>query len=50
MSNVSNNSGKYGQRQSTLNTGFRIRNGGMLSSKDLSPTTLVMVYGPYQSG
>ena len=50
MSNVFSNGGKYGWRQSTLNTGCRPRKGGMLSSNTLSPTTLVMVYGPYQSG
>ena len=50
MSNVSNNGGKYGQRQSTLNIGCRPRNSGMLSWKELSPTALVMLYGPYQGG
>jgi hypothetical protein len=34
MSDVSSNGGKYGRRQSTLNTGCKPRNGGMLSSKD----------------
>jgi hypothetical protein len=43
MSDVSSNGGKYGRRRSTLNTGCRPRNGGMLSSNALSPTTLVMV-------
>ena len=43
MSDVSSNGGKYGQRQSTLNTGFRPRNGEMMSSNELSPTALVMV-------
>lgn len=38
---MSNNRGKYGYNQSTLNTGCKPRNSGMLSSKELSPTTLV---------
>ena len=50
MSDVSSNGGKYGRRQSTLNTRCMPRIGGMLRSKELSPTALVMVYGPYQSG
>lgn len=50
MSDVSNNGGKYGWRQSTLNTRCKPRNNEMLSSKELSPMALVMVYGPYQSG
>ncbi len=50
MSDVSNNGGKYGRRRSTLNTGCKLRNGGMLSSKALSPTALVMVYDSYRSG
>jgi hypothetical protein len=41
ISDVSNNGGKYGRRRSTLNTGCRTRKGGILSSKALSPTTLV---------
>ena len=47
---VSNNGVKYGQGSSTLNTGCKPRNGGMLNSKALSPIALVMVYDPYQSG
>jgi hypothetical protein len=43
ISEVSNNDGKYGLRGSTLNTGCRPRNGGLLSSKALLPTTLVIV-------
>jgi hypothetical protein len=43
ISEVSNNGGKYGRRRATMNTGCRPRKGGMLSSKELSPTTLVMV-------
>lgn len=50
MSDVSSNGGKYGQRQSTLNIGCKPRNSGILSLKALSPTTLVMMYDPYQSG
>ena len=50
MSGVSNNYGKYGRRQSTLNTRCRPRNDGTLSSKALSSMTLVMVCGPYWSG
>jgi len=50
MSDVSSNGGKYGRRQSTLNTGCRPRNGGMMSSNELSPIALVMVYEPYRSG
>jgi hypothetical protein len=40
---VSNNGGKYGRRRSTLNTGCRPRKGGVLSSKSLLPTALVIV-------
>ena len=40
---VSNSGGKYGRRRSTLNTRCRPRKGGILNSKALSPTTLVMV-------
>jgi hypothetical protein len=43
MSEVSNNGGKYSRRRATLNTECSPRKGGMLSSKELSPTTLVMV-------
>jgi len=43
MSNVSSNGGKYGQRQSTLNTRCRPRNGGNLGSNALSPIALLMV-------
>jgi len=50
ISIVSSNGGKYGWRCFTLNTRCRTRNGVNLSSKELSPTTLVMVYDPYQSG
>ena len=50
ISEVSNNGGKYGRRRATLKTGCKPRKGGMLSTKALSPTTLVMVYGPYRSG
>jgi hypothetical protein len=46
ISEVSNNGGKYGQRISTLNTGFKPRKGGMLSLKALSPIALLMVYNP----
>jgi hypothetical protein len=46
ISEVSNNGGKYGRRRATLKTGCRPRKGGMLRSKALSPTTLVMVYDP----
>ena len=49
MSDVSNNGGKYGSMQSTLNTGYMPRRCGILSSKTLSPKTLVMLYSPYQS-
>lgn len=48
MSDVSYNGRKYGQRRSTLKIGCSPRNGGMLSSKALSPIVLVMVYGPYR--
>ena len=50
MPDVSSRGGKYGRRRSTLNTGCRPRNGGIMSLKALSLTSLVMVYGPYQSG
>jgi len=50
MLDVSNNGGKYGRRRSTLKTGCRPRNGGMLISKELSLIALVIMYGPYQSG
>jgi len=40
---VSNNGGKYDQMRSILSTWCRPRNGGILSSKLLSPTTLVMM-------
>jgi len=43
MSDVSSNGGKYGQRQRTLNTMWRTRNGGMMRSKELSLTALVIV-------
>jgi hypothetical protein len=43
ISEVSNNGGKYGHRRSTLNIGCNPRKGGVLSSKALSPTTLVIV-------
>jgi hypothetical protein len=43
ISKVSNNGGKYGRRRSTLNTGCRPRKGGVLSSKALLPTALVIV-------
>jgi hypothetical protein len=43
ISEVSNNGGKYGQRRSTLNIGCRPRKGGVLSSKELLPTSLVIV-------
>jgi hypothetical protein len=43
ISEVSNNGGKYGRRRSTLNTGCKPRKGGVLSSKELLPTTLVIV-------
>jgi hypothetical protein len=46
ISEVSNNGGKYDRMISTLNTGCKPRKGGMLSLKELSPTTLVMVYDP----
>ena len=44
---VSSSGGKYGQMRSTLNTRCRPMKGGILNSKALSPTTLVMVQGPY---
>jgi len=43
MLDVFSNGGKYGRRWSTLNIGCRPRNGGMLSSNELSPIALVMV-------
>jgi hypothetical protein len=46
ISEVSNNGGKYGRRISTLNIGCKPRKGGMLRSKTLSPTDLVLVYNP----
>ena len=48
MSEVSSRGGKQGRRRSTLNTGCRPRNGGIMSLKALFPTALVMVYDPYQ--
>jgi hypothetical protein len=43
ISEVSNNGGKYGRRRPTLNIGCNPRKGGVFSSKELSPTTLVIV-------
>lgn len=50
LSNVSNNGGKYGQSKFTITVGWNPRNNGMMSSKEFSPTSLVMVYGAYHSG
>lgn len=49
MSNVSNNGGNFGWRSLRLNTWCRRRNGGMVTSKALSPTTIVIFCGPYRS-
>jgi hypothetical protein len=46
ISEVSNNGGKYGQRRATLKTRCRPGKGGMLSTKELSLKSLVMVYEP----
>jgi hypothetical protein len=43
ISEVSNNGGKYGRRRSTLNIGCKPRKGGVLSSKNFLPTSLVIV-------
>jgi hypothetical protein len=43
ISEVSNSGGNYGQRRSTLNIGCKPRKGGVLSSKELLPTTLVIM-------
>jgi hypothetical protein len=43
ISDVSNNGGKYGRKRSTLNIGCKPKKGGIIISKSLSPTALVMV-------